>query len=512
MSRPSAPDVDIAIVGAGFAGIGMAIRLRQAGHRDFVVLERAGELGGTWRDNTYPGCACDVQSHLYSFSFAPNPNWSQLYSPQPEILAYLKGCAARYGVMPHLRFRHLVQEATWDENAGFWRLETSQGPLTARVLVAGQGPLSEPAIPKIPGLEDFAGAQFHSARWDHDFDLAGKRVAVVGTGASAIQFVPAIQPMVAQLHVFQRTPPWVLPRFDRPVTPIEQWLFQALPASQAIVRTAFYLYRELYVLGFRNPQIMALVEGAVRHHLARQVPDPVLRAKLTPDYAMGCKRILLSNDYLPALTRPNVEVVVEGIERIDRRGVVTSDGVLREVDAIIFGTGFQVTEQPFARHVRGRGGQTLAAAWGGSPVAYRGTTVSGFPNLFLLFGPNTGLGHSSVLLMLERQFDHVLDTLAAMRRRAAVAIEPTETAQADYVAELDKMMEGTVWVSAGCMSWYLDPTGRNSTLWPGLVTSFERMMARFDPSAYHFVPPPGGTGAAGAEGGDAVGAAPRPAG
>ncbi|HEY9723856.1 MAG TPA: NAD(P)/FAD-dependent oxidoreductase [Oscillatoriaceae cyanobacterium] len=489
MGRSQAPDVHVAIVGAGFAGIGMAIRLKQEGRHDFVILERAERIGGTWRDNTYPGCACDVESHLYSFSFAPNPDWSHRFAPQPEILAYLERCAHRYGVLPQIRFGHEVRDAAWDEDAQLWRLETSHGPLTARVLVAAQGPLSEPAVPELPGLERFEGKTFHSARWDHDYSLEGKRVAVIGTGASAIQFVPAIQPHVAQLDVYQRTPPWILPRIDRPITPLEQWLLKAWPPAQTLARLAIYLQRELYVFGFRNPEVMALAERVVHHHLAVSVPDQALRAKLTPNYAMGCKRILLSSDYLPALTKPNVEVVTERIAAIAPNGVLTEAGTLREADTIIFGTGFQVTETPFARRVRGRTGRTLAETWDGSPRAYLGTTVTGFPNLFLLLGPNTGLGHTSVLMMMERQFDHVLHCLDAARRRKALALEPSPLAMAAFVAEVDRQMEGTVWLGANCRSWYRDRTGRNSSLWPGFVAEFEWRLAHFDESAYRFETP-----------------------
>ena len=308
--------VRIAVVGTGFAGLGMAIRLKQDGIDDFVVLERAQDVGGTWRDNTYPGCACDVPSHLYSFSFAPNPDWTRTFSSQPEIWGYLRGCAERFGVTPHIRYGHELLHATWDGEAQRWSVETSRGALTADVLVLGTGPLSEPAIPDVPGLDSFRGTTFHSARWDHDHDLSGERVAVIGTGASAIQFVPQIQPQVARLHLFQRTPAWVVPRPDRPVKPWARRLFRRLPVAQALVRAFIYWLRELSVLFFKHPKLMGMNEGLGRRHLERSVTDPELRARLTPSYRMGCKRILISDDYYPAVSQPNVEVVTEHISEV----------------------------------------------------------------------------------------------------------------------------------------------------------------------------------------------------
>jgi cation diffusion facilitator CzcD-associated flavoprotein CzcO len=478
------PDTQIAIIGSGFGGLGAAIRLRQRGFTDFRIFERAADVGGTWRDNTYPGCACDVQSHVYSFSFAPNPDWSRSYSRQPEIWEYLRRCARDFGVLPHVRFRREVREAVWDERVQVWRIETSRGTYTARVLVLASGALSEPALPALPGLDTFEGKAFHSARWDHTYDLKGRRVAVVGTGASAVQFVPEIQPLVSKLYVFQRTPPWVMPRTDRALGPGERRLFRRFPAAQRAARYTLYLLRELLVLGFRHIPLSKLVERLALRHLERSVPDPALRARLTPDYAIGCKRILVSNDYLPALARPNVELVTCAVSEVREHSVVGADGVEREVDAIIYGTGFRVTDPPLAGHVRGRGGRSLAEVWAGSPRAHAGTTVAGFPNLFILMGPNTGLGHNSVLIMLEAQIEHLLSALEHMRERGAAAIEPRPEAQAAYVEELERRMEGTVWTAGGCASWYLDRTGRNSTLWPDSTWRFRRRVARLDPAEY----------------------------
>ena len=481
---PQGRDVQVAIIGSGFGGLGTAIRLRQQGMHDFVVLERAGDVGGTWRDNTYPGCACDVQSHLYSFSFAPNPGWSRSFSPQPEIQAYLQRCARDFGVLPHLRFHHEVTDARWDEGARRWRIQTTQGPLTARVLVMAAGALSDPVIPGLPGLEGFQGRAFHSARWDHAYDLRGKRVAVVGTGASAIQFIPQIQPDVARMHVYQRTPPWILPRHQRDLRPAEQRLFRGVPGVQRAARGAIYLAREAMVLAFRHPRAMRLAQAVALRHLRRSVPDPALRKKLTPDWTMGCKRVLLSNDYLPALTQPNVEVVTDGIAEVRAHSIVSAGGTERPVDAIIFGTGFQPTDPPLARHTHGRGGRTLAQAWAGSPRAHVGTTVAGFPNLFMLMGPNTGLGHTSVVYMIEAQVEHLVGALRHMGMHGIAALEPKPEAQEEFVATLDRRMTGTVWTSGGCRSWYLDATGRNSTLWPDFTWRFRRRVARFEPAEY----------------------------
>lgn len=478
----------VAIIGSGFGGLGTAIRLRQEGIRDFVVLERADDVGGTWRDNTYPGCACDVQSHLYSFSFAPNPEWSRSFSRQPEIQAYLRRCAEEHGVLPHVRFGHEVRAAAWDEEAQRWRLDTAGGPVTAQLLVMASGALSDPVVPDFPGLGRFRGAAFHSSRWDHGCDLRGKRVAVVGTGASAIQFVPEIQPGVAELHLYQRTPPWILPRHDRRLGALEHGLFRRVPLAQRLARGAVYLLREGLVLAFRNPRAMRLAQRVALRHLRRSVPDPALRAKLTPEWTLGCKRVLLSSEYLPALVQPNVEVVTEGIAEVREHSVVTADGVERPTDAIVFGTGFRPTDPPLAPHVRGRGGRTLTEAWAGSPRAHLGTTVAGFPNLFLLLGPNTGLGHTSVVYMIEAQIEHFMGAVRHMRRHGVAALEPRPEAQAAFVAEVDARMEGTVWTAGGCRSWYLDATGRNSALWPDFTWRFRRRAARFDPGEYRATP------------------------
>ena len=487
-ARPSADGraanyTQIAIIGSGFSGLGAAAQLRRAHFDDFVIFERASELGGTWRDNSYPGCACDVESHLYSFSFAPNPGWSRTFSRQPEILAYLQRCADTFGLRPHVRFQHELLTASWDEQQRVWQLQTSQGAFTASILIGGMGALSEPAFPELRGLSRFQGKTFHSAQWDHAYDLTDRKVAVIGTGASAVQFVPEIQPKVKQLTLFQRTPAWVLPRLDRPISRLEQGLFSRLPPLRALVRAGIYARREAFVLVFRHPRVAHLVEPLAKRYLAATISDPALREKLTPNFRLGCKRVLVSSDYLPALARDNVQVVSRPIREVTARGIVTSDGVEHDFDAIIFGTGFHVTDMPFGERIRGRAGRTLNESWNGSPQAHLGTTVSGFPNLFLLLGPNTALGHTSVVLMIEAQIELVLRALEHMRARDLDCIETKPEAQARSVGEVDRDMEGTVWTAGGCNSWYLDRTGRNSTLWPSYTFSFMRR-ARFRPADY----------------------------
>ncbi len=481
-------EVDVAIVGSGFSGLGMAIRLKQEGVEDFVVLERANDVGGTWHFNTYPGCACDVPSHLYSFSFAPNPDWSQTYSRQPEIREYLRACADRFSVRSHIRFGCELIAAAWNEDGARWDIETSSGRLRAQVLVSGAGPLFEPNVPPIPGLDHFEGPVFHSARWDHEIDIRGKRVAAIGTGASAIQFVPAIQPNVEQLHVFQRTPPWVVPHGNRPVTRFERRLYRVLPAVQRLVRGGIYAAREILVLGFvKNPRLMRVVERLARTHMRKQIADRELLDKVTPEYSIGCKRILPSNDWYPALGRPNVELVTEGIEEVRGSSIVSGDGVEREVDAIILGTGFRVTEMPAAQLIRGRDGRALDEIWRGSPRAHLGSTVAGFPNLFLLLGPNTGLGHGSMVYMIESQIAYVLDALRVMAEDGMETVELRPEVEAAYNSRLDERMQGTVW-NSGCASWYFDASGRNAALWPDWTWRFRRRSSRFDAKHYRMRP------------------------
>lgn len=489
-NRQRSADVHVAIIGTGFAGLGMAIKLKQSGDDDFVVLEAADDLGGTWRDNHYPGCACDVQSHLYSFSFEPNPEWSRMFAPQPEIWAYLRRCAEKYGITGHIRYNSRVSGAEWDAGANRWHIRTEGGDrYTAQVVVSGIGGLSRPSIPALKGLDKFKGKAFHSQQWDHDYDLTDKRVAVIGTGASAIQFVPQIAPQVAKLHLFQRTPPWIVPKPDRAITWAEKQLFKRLPAAQLAARNALYWQLESRALGFVvDTRLMALAEREARSHLRKQVPDRDLRKRLTPDYKLGCKRVLISDDYYPALSRDNVELVTDGIKEIRAHSVVTADGKEHEVDAIIFGTGFAATDPIGPMKIRGTGGADLRETFRASGTeAYLGTSVAGFPNLFLLTGPNTGLGHNSMVYMIESQVAFVMDALKTMRRKELLAVEVRGEAQEEYNRWLHGKAKDAIWSAGGCNSWYLDENGKNVTLWPGFTWDFRRRTRKFPVAAFTVV-------------------------
>jgi cation diffusion facilitator CzcD-associated flavoprotein CzcO len=475
-----AREVFAAILGSGFSGLGAAIALKRRGIDDLVLLERAASLGGTWRDNTYPGCACDVPAHLYSFSFAPKADWSRTYAPQAEIRAYLEDVADRFDVRRHVLFEREVEEARWDEPSARWRLRTRGGErFTARVLVLGIGALSNPADPSLPGLERFRGPRFHSARWDHAVDLRGKRVAVVGTGASAIQFIPRLQPRVERLWVLQRTPPWIRPRRDRAFREWQKWLFRRVPPARWLYRQAIYWRLEGRVLAFVDrPVLMRVVEWEARRHLAKSIRDPALRERLTPRYRAGCKRILLSDDYYPALAQPNVEVVAERVVEVGERTIRLESGRTLEVDAIVYGTGFRVHDYLGDLRVVGRDGVDLGARWKADRAeAYLGTMVAGFPNLFMMTGPNTGLGHSSMIVMIEAQARWTARAVRLLRDRDVGAVEVRPEAQAAYNAPLRREADHAVWAS-GCRSWYLDPRGRNTTLWPGFTATFRARTAR----------------------------------
>jgi cation diffusion facilitator CzcD-associated flavoprotein CzcO len=480
-------EVDVAIVGAGFGGLGAAIRLLQQGVEDVVVLEREADVGGTWFANTYPGCQCDVPSNLYSFSFAPNPAWTHSYPLQPQIQRYLRRCAERFGVLERTRLGCEVLAASWQPGAARWRVQTSRGELRARVLIAAPGLLGEPSLPDVPGLDSFAGAVFHTARWDHDHDLRGERVGLVGTGATAIQVGPRIQPLASRLHVFQRTPPWILPHPDREVPAWLRRLYGAVPLTQRLARLYVYMLREYIAAGMtRHRALLGLLEAAARVKLWREVRDRGLRRELTPDYELGCKRLLLSDDWYPMLAEENVELVTAPIREVRERSVVTADGSERELDAIVLATGFRATDPQIAHRLRGADGRSLAEVWGGSPEAYLGTAVAGFPNLFLLYGPNLNLAHSSIVYMLESQIEHVRQAVVALLGGAR-SLEVRAEVQRAYNAELAERLAGTVWDSGGCKSWYVDANGRNSTNWPDLTFRYRRLAARFDPADYEVV-------------------------
>ncbi|PRE10753.1 flavin-containing monooxygenase [Burkholderia gladioli] len=483
------------VIGAGFAGIGMGVALKRAGIDNFLILERSNDVGGVWRDNGYPGAACDVPSHLYSFSFEPNPEWTRTFARQPEIYAYLQRCAAKYGLEQHLRFRAEVTHARYDESRALWCVTLSDGStLGAAQLISGTGQLSRPALPKLPGMNEFRGRAFHSAHWEHDYRLEGKRVAVVGTGASAIQFVPAIADTVRSLTVFQRSAAYLTPRHDRQYSQWQRALFRKLPWMMKLHRAAIYMRYESRAIAFtRMKGLMKLAVGRpFRKLLTQQVDDASLRERLTPDYPIGCKRILLSSNYLAAMNRDNVELVTSGIRRVTGSGIETSDGTLREFDAILYGTGFAATEFLSPMRITGRGGLDLNEVWQRGAQAWLGMTVPGFPNFFMLYGPNTNLGHNSIIYMLESQIAHVMRCLQEMRRSGASAIEVAQRRYRRFNAHVQQRLATTVW--QGCKSWYVDANGHNSTNWPGFTFGYRWLTRYSSLNAYNFIEPRRGGG------------------
>jgi cation diffusion facilitator CzcD-associated flavoprotein CzcO len=480
---------DVLIIGSGFSGMGMAINLRASGREDFLVLEKAQEVGGTWRDNTYPGCACDIPSHMYSFSYAQNPGWTRRYSHQPEIYEYLRRVADDFELREKIHFGTEMTRACWDDGEQVWRVDTADGRrYTARVLVSGIGGLHMPHIPDLPGRERFEGVAFHSAQWRHDVDLTGKRVAVVGTGASAIQFLPQIAHRVERVTVYQRTPPWVLPKPDHAISERARAVFGRLPLAQRAYRSALYWMLEARALGF-NGQVpmLKLAEKVVARQLDSQVDDPALRALLLPDYRMGCKRVLIANDYYPTYNRDNVDLVAGGVQSVTPTGVVGSDGVERDVDVIIYGTGFHVIDAFEHVDVVGRGGIGLWEQFQKHGVeAYLGINVAHFPNLCLLLGPNTALGHNSVVFMIEQQAAYVVRLLDALDEHEAQSVDVREPAQRAYNDRLQTKLENGIWSTGGCTSWYLDSHGRNRTIWPGFTFSYWWRTRRVDPDAYRW--------------------------
>lgn len=478
--------VDVVIVGSGFSGLCVAILMKREGLHDFVIFEQAAQLGGTWRDNHYPGAACDIPSSLYSFSFEPNPHWTRVYPQQAELQAYVNACADKYALRQHLHTCAAVTAARFDDALQLWRVKVNDAyEVLARVLVSGTGGLSRPALPDIAGLEHFAGPVFHSARWCHVVSLAGKRVAVIGTGASAIQFVPQIVRQVGYLALFQRTAPWIMPKPDRALSAGERARLGRYPGLQRLQRALVYMRQEYRAIFFtRWPKVLASLQPQLLRYMRHKVKDPVLREKLTPDYVMGCKRILLSNDYFDALVQPRVDVVTAGIERVSAAGVHTRDGVLHEADVIILGTGFQTGDVGLPFPVLGRGGVALDETWAAGPSAYLGCTVAGYPNLFLMTGPNTGLGHNSMIYMIESQARYVVDALLTMRRRRLHAVEVQPDVQQAYNRALQIRLRHTVWATGGCHSWYLSRDGSNRTLWPGFTFSFRWRTRVFDIGRY----------------------------
>ncbi|TMR08552.1 NAD(P)/FAD-dependent oxidoreductase [Nonomuraea turkmeniaca] len=481
-------DPGLVIIGSGFAGICMAIKLKEAGYHDFVILEKAAEPGGTWRDNTYPGCACDVPSHMYSFSFELNPGWSRMFAPRQEIQAYLRSCADKYGVTPHIRYGKNVSSLEYDDERRTWSVTTEDGEtLRTNAVVAAKGALHIPKFPEISGRESFVGPAFHSAEWDHSVDLTGKRVAVIGTGASAVQFVPQIAPGAAHVTVFQRTPPWLIPKPDFAFSPTARRLLR-LPGATRTLRNALYWALETRALGFAvHPRLMKPHERLALRHLEAQVPDPELRRALTPGYLIGCKRVLISSDYYPALTRDDVTLVTDGIAEIRERSIVDAAGVEHEADVIVYGTGFKVVDALAGQSVIGRGGLTIQDAWKDGVEAYYGIATSGFPNLFFLLGPNTGLGHNSVVFMIESQVRYVVECLRLLSRTQARALDVRPEAQRAFNRRLRARLDPLVWNAGGCHSWYLDEHGVNRTIWPGFTFEYWARTRRVRSDSYELI-------------------------
>ncbi|MGV9713455.1 flavin-containing monooxygenase [Gordonia sp. NPDC003424] len=483
-------DVQIAIIGAGFSGLGAAIKLKQNGFDDFVVLDRGADFGGTWRDNTYPGAACDVPSRLYSYSFAQNPAWSRTYSHQPEIHRYINGVADRYAVRSHTRFGTEVNRAQWDEESQRWLLDADRDGVAeqvrARFLVGAVGPLCEPNLPDIAGFDSFGGHIVHSARWDHDIDFTGKRVAVIGTGASAIQIVPELAKVTDRLDVYQRTAPWIVPRTERPYSGAEKWAFANVPGYQTAMRGVVYGLNEATAFGLTySPKALKPIELICRTNIARSIGSSDLRAKVTPTFQVGCKRILRSNDWYPALARPDVDLVTDGISAITERGIVTTDGTERDVDVIVVATGFHVTDSPVFGRIVGADGRSLAGVWDEIGMqGYKGTFINGFPNLALMVGPSTGLGHTSMVYMIESQLNYLVDFLKTARAQNITRAEVTPDAQRTYNAGIQHTLRNSVWVNGGCASWYADRNGNITTLWPGFTFNFRKVTRRFDIAAY----------------------------
>ncbi len=462
----------VIIIGTGFSGLGMAIQLKRSGIHDFLVLEKAHQIGGTWRDNTYPGCSCDIQSHMYSFSFEQKPAWSRAFSPQPEILDYLRRVTEKYRLREHIRFGTELTGGYWNPDEHVWVLSTASGEtFTAQFVISGLGALHLPKLPRLPGIESFTGETFHSAQWNHDYDLAGKRVAVIGTGASAVQFVPRIAAEVASLRLFQRTPPWVMPKPDREMPRWAKETFWRVPGAQHAYRNLIYWMLESRAIGFNgHPKLLRLAERLARKNIAAGISDPALRAKVTPNYRMGCKRVLIANDYYPALARENVDVVTEGVAEVREHSIVASDGTEYDVDAIIYGTGFHVTDAFDSLEIIGSGGANLAARWSERGMqTHLGITVADFPNLFFLLGPNTGLGHNSVVFMIEQQVRYVVEAIELAERHGADALTVRPGVQERFNERIQAKLVTGVWSRGGCTSWYLDATGVNRTVWPGFT-------------------------------------------
>ncbi|MBV1873718.1 MAG: NAD(P)/FAD-dependent oxidoreductase [Gammaproteobacteria bacterium] len=488
---PLNKDFPIVIIGSGFAGIGMGIQLIKSGIKSFIIIEREAEIGGTWRDNTYPGCACDVPSYVYSFSFEPNPNWSRMFSGGNEIQNYLLACVEKYGLREHMQFNTSVVEANYQDEKGIWHVSTSDNKvLKARAVVSAVGGLTDPGLPDFEGLEDYKGEIFHTARWNHDYDLKGKKVAVIGTGCSAVQVIPNIASDVEQLTVFQRTPAWVLPKFDRVISDRSKRLFSKIPAVQKIVRGVLLWGSEALApfLILDSPKLSKVFERVSARHLRKSVSDPDLVKKLMPNFQFGCKRMIISSDYYPTLERDNVNLETSGISKFVKGGIVTKAGVEHSLDAVILATGFDLglASSPFK--ITGANERSLDAEWESGAVAYKGVAISGYPNWFTIMGPNTGPGHTSVIIYTEAQINYIKQAIQLLINDDLKSVDVKPQIQVDYNEGIQNRMKHTVWTSGSCNSWYLNNDGSNHALYPGFAMEYTSRIRKFDALEYLLTP------------------------
>ena len=473
----------VIVVGGGFAGVGATIKLKEAGIEDFILLEKAHEMGGVWRENTYPGCACDVPSALYSYSFAPNPAWSRVFAEQKEIKQYLFDVVEHYDVMPHVRLNCEALKAQWCDVENCWIIQTAQGELRSQFAILACGPMHEPVLPKVKGIEDFKGEIFHSSQWRHDLDLTGKRVAVIGTGASAVQFVPQIQPLVENLTIFQRTAQWILPKSDMPLVKPLRTLFKLLPITQQLMRGSVYGIFETINGGIQSTAAMREFQKLAQWHLNHYIKDKTLRAKLTPNFIIGCKRILQSNNWYPSLAQPNVDVIASGLAEVQGNVLIASNGERAEADVIILGTGFEIAEPPIANRVYNRFGQRMSEVWQGSPEGYMGTMVADCPNGFLMFGPNVAVS-SSAFIIIEAQLNYIVDALKQAIELDIQTIETDPFVMQLFNEKVQAALQKTVWNTGGCQSYFIDRNGRNSTVWPWTTFKLKEQMHRFNLEEY----------------------------
>lgn len=476
---------EVIIVGAGLSGIAAAVKLLDAGITDFLIIEKAERVGGVWRENTYPNCCCDIPSALYSYSFSPSADWSNMYAKQPEIQRYIEQVAYKYNLNAYIRFTTNMDSAKWSEHEQQWHIHTSTGLYHAKLVIFAGGPLTEPSIPKVDGLKEFKGVSFHSANWNHEVDLSNKRVAVVGTGASSIQFIPAIQPSVKQLYVFQRTAPWVVPKPDASFGGLSKGIMRHIPMTQKLLRQGTALSMHMLGVGVRHPNVLSMVGAGIKKTLNLQIKNPNLRKKITPDFILGCKRILFSSDYYPALARDNVEVIASGVSRIEGNRIVATNGEGCEVDVLIWGTGFDVSHPPLAKKIYRRDGVLLSEHWQkNSPTAYVGCVVNGVPNAFHILGPNS-LAYDSFIEIAEIQLDYVVQAIRYMQKNAVRVLEVTADAQQAYNHKIQTALKSTVFSAGGCVSYYLDDHGKNFAIYPWSLSAMRQHVSRFDSESYH---------------------------